>query len=91
MALPRVKSSGAANKAVIHLLNREYVPDTESMAVKENFTIRLDTSLVKMMNVKSVKLLSPGSQDVKLDWSLEKNAISIDIPTLDYWGLVVME
>ncbi|HAU37362.1 MAG TPA: hypothetical protein DCX07_06545 [Phycisphaerales bacterium] len=91
MALPRVKSSGAANKAVIHLLNREYDPVTESMAVKENFAIRMDTSLVNRMNVKSVKLLSPETQDVKLNWSLEKNTISIDIPTLDYWGLVVME
>jgi hypothetical protein len=105
-ATMRKHSSDKKKPYVLHLLNRDYDMSADSCRVKKNFKINIPDSLVEYGKITKVVFHQPLSlQDKKtaqgarsysdnptkeINYSHWNNGVTLSIPELDLWGLVVI-
>ena len=87
--LPRAKP-GDGRTLVCHLLNGNYVPQSDSMEALRNFNITLDDSLLPS-TVTMATLTAPGQEDVACSFAQNENGVSVSVPSLDLWALLRLE
>lgn len=92
---PRKNSRGAV---VLHLLNRDYLPDSKRMKTKGPFRVKVSKKIFGQTNIKSAILHQPMLNDESTDVSVNASSeltfkddgefLTITIPSLDLWGIV---
>ncbi|WP_417851766.1 hypothetical protein [Thalassoglobus sp.] len=87
--LPRAKSDDPST-LVCHLLNGNYLPQSDSMQALRDLTITLDDSLLSS-TVTAATLTAPGQEDVACRFTHNENGVSISVPSLDLWALLKLE
>lgn len=88
--LPRVRPDEPGSPVVCHLLNRNYLPQSDSMRPMENFCVTLDDSLVGP-RVAVATLLAPACEPIACDLVRNGNGVTIRIPRLDLWAVLRMD
>ena len=88
-ALPR-RGAAVDSQRVVHLLNRDYDRASDSFSEKDGMVLRVhwpeDTNPPTR-----VIWSAPASADQSLEFQTDNRWISIEVPRLDYWGIVAME
>jgi len=87
-ALPRVRPDGTA--MVVHLLNRDYDPNTDEMNSRTGLQVALDpAALGGPANVRSVRYNEPGEQPRGLHFEQDETGMLLfEVPDLDVWGII---
>jgi hypothetical protein len=87
--LPRAKPDDPST-LVCHLLNGNYLPESDSMQPLSNLTITLDDSLLPS-SVIAATLLTPGREAAPCSIVRNGHGVAITVPTLDLWALLKLE
>ncbi len=97
-AFPRRKQNRSGNTDIIHLLNRDYLPERRKMEQKGPFKIKLNKGFLNNINIKSAILHQPkltGDEnfvnlDVPIKLSIKEidNYLILTVPTLNLWGII---
>lgn len=90
IVVPRAKPGDPGAPFVCHLLNRNYVPDTDSMQVQSDFTLTLGRSLFGA-DIARATLYAPGEEPVECQVTQSPDATEIAIPELDIWSVLKIE
>lgn len=87
---PRVRKTGDRSALAIHLLNRQYDGEKDSMSPLTNVTISLNKIILPgpVDGCRSAKIHAPGKEDVIVVVKPEGNNLSITIPEIDLWAIV---
>lgn len=88
--VPRWKAADPQAPFVCHLVNRNYVLDTDSMAVQRDFTLTLARSLFGA-EIGSAALYAPRKQPVELGVRQVAGGTEIIIPELDLWAVLTLQ
>ena len=88
--VPRVKPDDPAAPLVCHLLNRSYLPETDSMDVQRGFAVVLADSLFGS-RITRATLHAPGQAAAPLEVEATENGARIAIPELDIWAVLELE
>lgn len=88
--LPRAKPGAPGSPVVCHLLNGNYLPESDSMQSLKGFTVTLEDSLFRSPIV-AATLLAPGREAVDCKVVRSGSAVSIIIPSLDLWALLRLD
>jgi hypothetical protein len=87
--LPRAKR-GDSRTLACHLLNGNYLPQSDSIQSLSDLTITLDDSLLPS-SVTAATFLAPGREAVSCRINSNKDSISISVPSFDLWALLKLE
>jgi len=87
--VPRAKKGDANAPFVCHLLNRNYLPDTDSMEIQKNFTVTIADSLFGL-KASSAKLHAPGTQAVECETRVLGDRTEVRIPELNVWAVLAL-
>jgi hypothetical protein len=87
---PRAKAGDPTAPFVCHLLNRNYVPESDSMQVQRDFTLRLARALFGA-DISRATLYAPGKAPAELKVSRSPEGVTITIPELDLWAVLRLE
>jgi len=95
---PRVKHDVINDSIVLHLLNRDYLPDSKRMKTKGSFQIKMSKKIFKHSKIKNAILHQPvldeeSSRDsvnvsTKLSVKDDGEYLTITVPSLDLWGII---
>jgi len=85
--VPRANKSDAHAPFVCHLVNRNYVPSTDSMRVQKDFTITVADSLFGV-GIERATLYAPGREPVECEVRRLASGTRIAIPELDIWAIL---
>lgn len=88
--LPRAKPHDPQAPIVCHLLNGNYLPQSDSMQPLEDFSVTLDDSLLGP-RAAAVTLLAPGGEAMPCSMVRNGSRVSIRVPRLDLWALLRMD
>ncbi len=88
--LVTVRKNSGTNQVVLHVLNRDYDPQAKNMKPRSNVEVSLAKALVAPTKP-SAKLLSFDKPPQQVDLVQNTDAISVRIPELKLWTLVVLE
>ncbi len=88
--VPRRKPGDPRAPFICHLVNRNYVLDSDSMEVQRNFRLRLSDSLFGAA-ITGATLHAPQKEPVGLGVERAGGATTITIPGLDLWALLELE
>ncbi|MFC1712975.1 hypothetical protein ACFL6S_04860 [Candidatus Poribacteria bacterium] len=86
--LPRLNPNGPV---VCHILNRNYDEDKGSVIPAQDIEVVLAAPLIGDTSVRSCKLLSPDGEAIELDMELRDDGLSVSIPVVKLWSLLVIE
>jgi hypothetical protein len=86
--LPRQKITREGRELVIHLLNQDYDPESDSMNRKENFELFISQDLTGGSPAESAWMYSPGADPVELAVDQKENGARISVPEVDLWAIV---
>ncbi len=86
MVFPRVLSNDAAAPAVIHLVRVADAADPSAHPAL-HVSRRLTAGAVPA----GARLLRPGKDPADLPWVSDKTGISLELPPIDPWGLIVFK
>lgn len=87
---PRVVPGHPERPMVVHLLNRRYERERDVMAPTGPFTLTLDRRLAPD-SVSAVRLVAPDREPLELRHTTSPEGLSIQVPDLDLWALLVIE
>jgi hypothetical protein len=90
LVLPRTRAGDPDAPFVCHILNTSYAPDTDSMRLKQDFSITLADSLFGAAITRAV-LLVPGGERVEVAVRRAADATEITVPELDLWAVLKLE
>jgi len=95
---PRIKTGLEKSNIVLHLLNRNYLPERRAMKKKGPFSIKLDKKLFTNHRLESAILHQPKLKGefyesdvdfpVKLAVKDVQNHFILTIPSLELWGII---
>ncbi len=85
--LPRIKQG---NPVVCHILNRNYDESKGFVDTAQNVIISIDKPLVND-GIRSCKILSPDNNKVEFYSETHNGKLTISIPELGMWSLLVIE
>jgi hypothetical protein len=88
--VPRAKPGDGRAPFVCHLVNRNYVLETDSAAPQREFVVRLSDDLFGAP-IAGATLYAPGREPVVLAVDRADGAIRLTIPELDLWAVVALE
>ena len=89
-AVPRARKGDAQAPFVCHLVNRNYVPDSDSLQAQRNFTVRLSRSLFGA-DIARATLYAPGKESVQVAVERLPEGCAISVPELDLWAVLRLE
>lgn len=87
---PRVRKLGDRVAMAIHLLNRQYDGEKDTMTPLTNVTISLDKSILPgaVDGCRSAKIHAPGKEDLIVPVKADGNSLIVTIPEVDLWAIV---
>jgi hypothetical protein len=88
--LVTVRKNSGTNQVVLHVLNRDYDPQAKSMKPHSNVEVSLTKALIAPTKLYA-KLLSFDKAPQQVDLVQEADKVSVRIPELKLWTLVVLE
>jgi len=88
--VPRSKPGDEGAPFICHLVNRNYVLESDSMAVQRNFALILADSLFGG-GIASATLYAPRKSPVALSVDRAGDATRIVVPELDLWAVLKLE
>jgi hypothetical protein len=90
--IPRVKVSCSKNReVVIHLLNQDFNNENEKMNKKTDFKISISNILLGKQGCSSVYYYAPGQERINLEFANNNDGITVNIPSLNIWGILKVE
>ena len=89
-AVARARPGDPKASVVCHLVNRNYVSATDSMAVQRDFVLRLSDELFGA-GIKRAHLYAPARKPRKLKVRRVGAGTEITIPELDFWAILRLE
>ena len=90
--IPRVKVSDSKNsEVVIHLLNQDFNIENEKMNEKTDFKISISNIILGKQGCSSVYYYTPGQDKINLEFTDSNDGITVNIPSLDIWGILQVE
>ncbi|MEE9190602.1 MAG: hypothetical protein V3U16_07520 [Candidatus Neomarinimicrobiota bacterium] len=89
--LPRRIPGQPGAPVVIHLLNRDYNAQKDTMRVKSSIELSLSRTLTDNRPVKIVTLFTPDTKPKILDVRHGRDDIIVTIPILDLWAILKIE
>ena len=91
-AIPRIKVSDSENtEIVIHLLNQDFNNEMDKMNTKTDFKVYISGILFGKQEFSSVYYYAPGQDKVQLEFTDANDGITVNIPSLDIWGIIKVE
>jgi len=88
--LVTVRKKSGSNQVVLHVLNRDYDPQAKSIKPLSNVEVSLDKTLISPTKPMA-KLLSYDKPPQQVDLVQKGDTLSVRIPELRLWTLVVLE
>ena len=88
--LVTIRKKSGSNETVLHLLNRDYDSQAKSTKPLSNVDVSLDKSLVSPTKLQA-RLLSYDKPPQQVDLSQNAGTVSVRVPELRLWTLVVLE
>jgi hypothetical protein len=88
--LVTVRKNIASNQIVLHVLNRDYDAGTKSIKPLANVEVSLDKSLISVTKPQA-RLVSYSRPPQQVDLIQNAGTVSVRIPELRLWTLVVLE
>jgi hypothetical protein len=88
LAVPRAIPGDAAAPVVVHLLNRRYDGQKDTMIPQENFTVRLRNDLLAGRKCTRAVLHAPKTQAQTLEVRTDKEHTMVRVPGLVLWGII---
>lgn len=85
--LPRQTKTSLA----LHVLNRNYDFTTDQIAPQQNITITLTGPLAQAAAGKTCTLHTPGAPSVTLPIQPKDGTVSLTLPTLDLWSILLFQ
>ncbi len=89
-ALPRHQPKTPGSPIILHLLNSNYDPASDSYQSLDNIRLTLAQSL-HTRSFASATLYAPGKQPLTLDCQWTDDETAITLPELGMWGIVKLE
>lgn len=100
LVVPRVKADHPEAPAVVHLLNRDYDPATDTVRPQTHVTVELESSLFGGRRFTSAEFVSvperatadnEAAEPVRLKVTVRGEKMSIGVPKLGLWGLLKLD
>ena len=88
LVVPRAVPGDAAAPVVVHLLNRRYDGQKDTMIPQENFTVRLRHDLLAGRKFTKAVLHAPKTQARTLDITGDGQYTIVKVPRLGLWAMV---
>ena len=88
--VPRIKPNDPDAPLVIHLLNRDFDVANNQMRVKTNLNLHIDQSLLEGHTITAASILHYEGENQPLTFETDSTGITITIPTLDMWGILLL-
>ena len=88
--VPRIKPNDPNAPLVIHLLNRDFDVANNQMRVKTNLNLHIDQSLIEGHTITAASILHYEGENQSLTFKSDTTGITITIPTLDMWGILLL-
>jgi hypothetical protein len=88
--LVTVRRNSTSNQTVLHVLNRDYDAQAKSMRPLSNVEVSLDKSFISTSQPRA-RLLSYDRPPEQVELVQNSGTISVRIPELKLWTLVVLE
>ncbi|KPK66048.1 MAG: hypothetical protein AMK73_01165 [Planctomycetes bacterium SM23_32] len=85
----RVKPGDSSAPFVCHLVNRNYLPDSDAMAVQRDLTLWLSRELCRR-GVAAATLHAPRREPVSLEVAPAPGGFEVTIPELDLWAVLAL-
>ncbi|MCE5219177.1 hypothetical protein LLH03_19350 [bacterium] len=86
--VPRAPAGDDSAPMVCHLVNRNYVAETDSCTPQTNLTVTLSRWLTGPRPVTAATLLAPNKEPVRLDVAGVGDATRIPVPELGEWAIL---
>ncbi len=86
--VPRAIPGDPASPVAIHLLNRRYDGQTDSMVPQQHFTVRLRADLFPGRKFSHATLHAPREESEPCALRVEGESIELTVPRLDLWAIV---
>jgi len=83
-----VREKDADSPLVIHLLNRAYDADTDTMKIQESLKLRIGSGILG--NRHKVSLHAPGGEACPLVTRIEDGMLVVEVSELELWALLVV-
>ena len=87
-ALPRQKKATNGTELVIHLLNQDYDPDSDSMNRKTDVEVFISQRLIGGIPADEAWIFAPGTEPVELEVVQTEGGVKIKVPVLDLWAIL---
>ena len=87
-AVPRAIPGDRDAPVVVHLLNRQYDAEKDTMVPQKRLTLRLRRDLFRGRKLAKATLHAPRTEPVVLDTSAGDESTTVKIPELGLWGIV---
>jgi hypothetical protein len=88
MVVARAIPGNDNTPVVVHLLNRQYDGQHDTVAPQRDFTLRLRRDLFNDRNLANATLHAPNAEAAKLNFSSDDKCITVRIPSLSLWALL---
>lgn len=95
---PRKKALASHDAVVLHLLNRDYLPDSKRMKTKGPFNVKVSKKIFNRSKIKSAIFHQPILNEESAHASVNMSSnltvkddgeyLTITVPFLDLWGIV---
>ena len=86
--VPRAISGDETSPVVVHLLNRRYDGEKDSMIPQQQFTLRLRCDLLGGRRFTRATLHAPKTEPVALELTSDGKYTTVKVPELKLWGIV---
>ncbi len=88
---PRALANDAKAGLICHVLNRDFDPVAEKMAVKKDVTIRLDAKLCAGRKQAKCRMYIPGMAPREIPVSRNAGGVEVVVPELELWAVLRFE
>ena len=86
--LPRKKHGEDPGTVVIHLLNQDYDPVTDSMKIKNDIGLFISSRLTNNIPAKKATIFIPDNEPMELQVKPEGDGVVVYVPVLELWALL---
>jgi hypothetical protein len=89
--IPRAVPGDDSKPFVCHLLNRDYVGETDSMTPQSDFRLTLARSLFAGAAISKAILCAPEREPLELQFTQSDEHLEVQVPELDLWGVLRLD
>ena len=84
-------SADGKDSAVVHLLNRNYRPESDEVIEQCDVRATVSSEALAGRSCEKATLYAPGRERRQLDVDHIRNGIGIDLPSLGLWTIIHLE